>query len=230
MNRICAECNGYLDGFCMYKAKEVAHFQGAEKCGSFEKKPSELERKAKEIAQIANKLAQNTNELAQETKPIEQVMETKTRICKRCGRELPDEAFKTPTAKTCNDCCYEIAFEKAKKMREKKALMEKDTPKEVKPKENPLTTSVKARTFAKIAEDMVSLHERKNADYGNAFGKSFEEFGLVASAIRLTDKLSRFKQLCRQPAQVKDESIKDTLIDMAAYAIMTIEEMERQES
>lgn len=80
-----------------------------------------------------------------------------------------------------------------------------------------------------IVSDMVQLHDRKNKDYGNAFGKSFEEFGLTSAAIRLTDKLNRFKQLCKEPAQVKDESIKDTLIDMAAYAIMTIEEMEKRE-
>ena len=81
-----------------------------------------------------------------------------------------------------------------------------------------------------IVADMVQLHDRKNKDYGNAFGKSFEEFGLTASAIRLTDKLNRFKQLSKQSAEVKDESIKDTLIDMAAYAIMTVEEIEKQEA
>ena len=46
--------------------------------------------------------------------------------------------------------------------------------------------------------------------------------------IRLGDKFSRFKTLSRSgyEQQVKDESIRDTLIDLANYAIMTIVEME----
>lgn len=47
------------------------------------------------------------------------------------------------------------------------------------------------------------------------------------SRIRLSDKLNRFKTLSRnQKAQVSDESIRDTLLDLANYAIMTILEME----
>lgn len=45
--------------------------------------------------------------------------------------------------------------------------------------------------------------------------------------IRLGDKFSRFKTLSRGGEQkVNDESIRDTLIDLANYAIMTVLEME----
>lgn len=45
--------------------------------------------------------------------------------------------------------------------------------------------------------------------------------------IRLGDKFSRFKTLSRGCEQkVNDESIRDTLIDLANYAIMTVLEME----
>ena len=47
------------------------------------------------------------------------------------------------------------------------------------------------------------------------------------SRIRLGDKFSRFKTLSRGADQkVNDESIRDTLIDLANYAIMTVLEME----
>ena len=47
--------------------------------------------------------------------------------------------------------------------------------------------------------------------------------------IRLGDKLSRFKTLTRNGNQkVQGESIRDTLIDLANYAIMTIVEIERE--
>lgn len=46
--------------------------------------------------------------------------------------------------------------------------------------------------------------------------------------IRLSDKLNRFKKLSHRPESqlVKDESIKDTLLDLANYALMTVLEME----
>ena len=47
------------------------------------------------------------------------------------------------------------------------------------------------------------------------------------SRIRLGDKLNRFKTLSRKPEQqVRDESLRDTLLDLANYAIMTVLEME----
>ena len=47
------------------------------------------------------------------------------------------------------------------------------------------------------------------------------------SRIRLGDKFNRFKTLSRATEkQVSDESIRDTLIDLANYAIMTVLEME----
>lgn len=80
-------------------------------------------------------------------------------------------------------------------------------------------------TVKEIADEIVALQSRKNADYGNAFGISMQEFGLTAPAIRLTDKLNRFKSLIKKEAEVKSESIEDTLIDLAAYAMMTVAEM-----
>ena len=70
------------------------------------------------------------------------------------------------------------------------------------------------------------LYERKNADYGDSFSKSFKEYGLTMPCIRLEDKLNRLKTLTRNNAQIADESIVDTLMDLANYAIMTIIELE----
>lgn len=49
-----------------------------------------------------------------------------------------------------------------------------------------------------------------------------DEYGLIALAIRLSDKLSRLKQLSKTEQQVMDESIQDTLIDISNYADMGI--------
>ena len=79
-----------------------------------------------------------------------------------------------------------------------------------------------------ICIDLNELYTRKNHDYGDSFGKTFEEEGFAMARIRLSDKLERFKKLTRDGGQmVNDESIEDTLIDLANYAIMTVVEMRR---
>lgn len=82
----------------------------------------------------------------------------------------------------------------------------------------------------RICAELNSLYKRKNADYGDSFHKTFLEEGMAMARIRLSDKLERFKKLSRSNTQeVKDESIRDTLIDLANYAIMTILELEDNE-
>ena len=79
-----------------------------------------------------------------------------------------------------------------------------------------------------ICMELNDLYRKKNADYGDSFHETFVEEGMAAARIRIGDKFRRFKQLTKPNAQqkVKDESIRDTLIDLANYAIMTILEME----
>lgn len=90
-------------------------------------------------------------------------------------------------------------------------------------------TSTKVEKHAEICKQLNSLYERKNHDYGDSFGISFKEEGMAMVRIRLGDKFNRFKSLSKgAEAQVKDESIKDTLLDLANYAIMTVIEMEME--
>lgn len=77
-----------------------------------------------------------------------------------------------------------------------------------------------------ICDSLNDLYKKKNQDYGDSFSKSYKEYGLTMSCIRLEDKLNRLKSLNKNGnAQVKDESIQDTLMDLANYAIMTILEL-----
>lgn len=85
-------------------------------------------------------------------------------------------------------------------------------------------------TFKDILNKMYEVYEKKNADYGDSFSKTFEEFGLTSAAVRLNDKMERFKKLIKQDAQVKDETIKDTLLDLANYAVLTLVEMSKHET
>lgn len=89
-------------------------------------------------------------------------------------------------------------------------------------------------------ENMQNAHDKllktfvdKNADYGNSFESSLEEYGLIAALIRMEDKMGRLRTLIKSSminyildndsdiAKVKDESISDTLRDLSNYALMT---------
>lgn len=81
-----------------------------------------------------------------------------------------------------------------------------------------------------ICKEINDLFSRKNHDYGDSFHTSFIEEGMAMPRIRLGDKYSRFKTLTQKGVEQKvdDESIRDTLIDLANYAIMTILEIDQQ--
>ena len=87
----------------------------------------------------------------------------------------------------------------------------------------------KVEKHAQICMSLNELYARKNADYGDSFGKSFTEYGLTMACIRLEDKLNRIKALSKQTAQVSDESIEDTLRDLANYSIMTLVELSAEQ-
>lgn len=86
----------------------------------------------------------------------------------------------------------------------------------------------KVKEFVSICKEMTELYDLKNMDYGDSFGKSFEEWGMTMPCIRLTDKLNRLCSLTKNFSQrVQDESIEDTLKDLANYSIMTLIELRR---
>lgn len=79
-----------------------------------------------------------------------------------------------------------------------------------------------------LCRELQELYHRKNLDYGDSFHLSFLEEGLAMPRIRLGDKYLRFKTLTSGEKQrVSDESIRDTLIDLANYSIMTIMELDQ---
>ena len=82
-----------------------------------------------------------------------------------------------------------------------------------------------------IVMGLNELYAKKNADYGDSFHDTYLEEGMAMARIRLSDKLGRFKSLTKSGQQhVKDENVRDTLLDLANYAIMTVIEMDREEA
>jgi hypothetical protein len=80
-------------------------------------------------------------------------------------------------------------------------------------------------TFADLLDRMLIIHLEKNADYGNSFGLAPNLLGIPAHVgllSRMTDKLARACRISQREARVKDESLRDTLLDLANYALLTI--------
>ena len=76
-------------------------------------------------------------------------------------------------------------------------------------------------TFKDITDKCVKVYEVKNADYGNSTTKTYELFGDVSYATRLNDKINRVNNLLKNGNQaVNDESIDDTILDIANYCIL----------
>ena len=79
----------------------------------------------------------------------------------------------------------------------------------------------------RICRELTETYERKNKDYGNSFSDTFRKWGIVSAAIRMSDKMRRVESLVLNgKAEVSDESLRDTLMDLANYAIMTVIEMD----
>lgn len=88
---------------------------------------------------------------------------------------------------------------------------------------------MKVNAFEDVAIQLRNIYDAKNRDYGDSFSQSFKEEGMAMVRIRLGDKLNRLKNLTRgAEQQVKDESVRDTLLDLANYAIMTIMELDKE--
>lgn len=72
---------------------------------------------------------------------------------------------------------------------------------------------------------------KKNHDYGDSFSRSYKKYGLVAAMVRMEDKWNRLDNLAMGAEQkVSDESIRDTLLDLAGYCIMTTMELDKKKN
>jgi hypothetical protein len=68
---------------------------------------------------------------------------------------------------------------------------------------------------------MTQLYAKKNHDYGDSFNNGMDAIGLSYGVGRLFDKMNRILTLTKVKPEITDESIIDTVKDLACYAVMT---------
>lgn len=82
-----------------------------------------------------------------------------------------------------------------------------------------LFTMNRVEQMKNVQADALALFTKKNADYGDAFAK----YGPIGVLVRIEDKLLRAISITKNGVNlVKDEGIRDTLLDLHNYAAMAI--------
>ena len=86
------------------------------------------------------------------------------------------------------------------------------------------------KEWTQIYTEMYKLFAKKQLDYGPSnisMGQSLEtedeiDFSLLALSIRMNDKTNRMINLLKNNKKPNNESIEDTLIDLANYSVMAL--------
>lgn len=73
-----------------------------------------------------------------------------------------------------------------------------------------------------VLNQMGDIFAVKNKKYGNSFEISLDKYGNIAALVRISDKFNRIENLVlTADSGTPDESVIDTLVDMANYCVMT---------
>lgn len=81
-------------------------------------------------------------------------------------------------------------------------------------------------SFRDIQDKLVKIYAKKNHDYGDSFNEGCNELGIGYAFSRIFDKTKRFQTLAKGimnnnlSIEVQDETIEDTIMDLANYCMM----------
>lgn len=87
----------------------------------------------------------------------------------------------------------------------------------------------KIEEHGKICDYIKNLYKTKNADYGDSMHPLFEEYGLTAFLVLFGTKINRVKTLMNKDSHTY-ESLEDSLMDLANYALIAITELRAENS
>lgn len=89
----------------------------------------------------------------------------------------------------------------------------------------------RVQDYENVQKQMLDIFKERDLAYGNSTGDTFEKFGVVSYLVRMTDKLNRATNLCKNPEiPTNRESIVDNLLDLANYSILAVMDIQKEES
>lgn len=84
--------------------------------------------------------------------------------------------------------------------------------------------------FTPFTDKLAKTLLEKNKAYGDSFTKSVDKYGLSVIGVRLSDKYNRIEHLItNNEFKENDESLEDTLLDMAGYSILALKYLKEHE-
>lgn len=86
-----------------------------------------------------------------------------------------------------------------------------------------------ASRFEEITRRMAETYRIKSHDYGNSYGDSIRELGLIAGFVPILHKCNRMKNLVKGVEPQVAESLHDTVMDMANYLILFAMELDKMD-
>lgn len=127
-------------------------------------------------------------------------------------KELLDAFFENP------EVIFTEKFKTMSKEEFNKQFKDKDEKVQAKPNE---PETPEAQQFKIILGDMLRTYLKKSKDYGNSYEKSYQRFGeRVGMLFPMYTKMDRLNELLSADKKPENESIEDTLLDLANYAIL----------
>lgn len=153
------------------------------------------------------------------------VMDAHSLILDNLGRQLTEEELAQISAFRLNSADATINTPVASEIIENPIVIDISDATEEAPADN-------VTRMQQLATQIAETYRRKNADYGDSFGISVRKYGIIAALTRMSDKWNRLENLIltrgtNANGYVADESVLDTLLDMATYCLMTIMEIEK---
>ena len=92
------------------------------------------------------------------------------------------------------------------------------------------TSEEQRKAHKELLDFIENLYETKNAAYGDSFSRLYQEVGILSAATSIGHKYYRFINLAKNGKEnFSYDGIRDTLIDMATYSLLSVMELDKEE-
>jgi len=84
-----------------------------------------------------------------------------------------------------------------------------------------------AELFLKQHTELYKIFLQKNS----AYGASYQDYGAIGVLVRMNDKINRLRTITKSSVSIDcgDETLRDTLKDLANYCVLALLELDRLE-
>ena len=82
--------------------------------------------------------------------------------------------------------------------------------------------------YTKLMLENKSIYLDKNKKYGDAFAETIQKYGYISALTRMNDKFNRIEEFTLKGFEDEEESLRDSLMDLANYCYMYVMEIEKE--